>query len=63
MPGCGDGNVPWAAARVLKANPNKAQRPVRARALTEGKVLLMAVPRLADELPFYLLDPEYLTFP
>jgi 5-formyltetrahydrofolate cyclo-ligase len=31
--------APWAAARVLKANPNKAQRPVRARALTEGKVL------------------------
>jgi 5-formyltetrahydrofolate cyclo-ligase len=30
---------PWAAARVLKANPNKEQRPVRARALTEGKVL------------------------
>jgi 5-formyltetrahydrofolate cyclo-ligase len=45
---------------VLKANPDKAQRPVRARALTEGKVLYMAVPRLADELPFYLLDPEHL---
>jgi 5-formyltetrahydrofolate cyclo-ligase len=50
----------WEAARVLKANPDKAQRPVRARALTEGKVLYMAVPRLADELPFYLLDPEHL---
>jgi 5-formyltetrahydrofolate cyclo-ligase len=46
---------------VLKANPDKAQRPVRARALTEGKVLYMAVPRLADELPFYLLDPEHLS--
>jgi 5-formyltetrahydrofolate cyclo-ligase len=51
----------WAAARVLKANPDKAQRPVRARALTAGKVLYMAVPRLADELPFYLLDPEQLS--
>jgi 5-formyltetrahydrofolate cyclo-ligase len=44
-----------------KANPDKAQRPVRARALTEGKVLYMAVPRLADELPFYLLNPERLS--
>jgi 5-formyltetrahydrofolate cyclo-ligase len=50
----------WDAAHVLKANPDKAQRPVRAQALTEGKVLYMAVPRLADELPFYLLDPERL---
>jgi 5-formyltetrahydrofolate cyclo-ligase len=50
----------WEAAHVLKANPDKAQRAVRARALTEGKVLYMAVPRLADELPFYLLDPEHL---
>jgi 5-formyltetrahydrofolate cyclo-ligase len=50
----------WEAAHVLKANPDKAQRPVRARALTEGKVLYMAVPRLADELPFYLLNPEHL---
>jgi 5-formyltetrahydrofolate cyclo-ligase len=51
----------WQAARVVKANPDKAQRPVRARALTEGKVLYMAVPRLADELPFYLLDPQHLS--
>jgi 5-formyltetrahydrofolate cyclo-ligase len=53
----------WATARVLKANPDKAQRAVRARALTEGKVLYMAVPRLADELPFYLLDPDHLSMP
>jgi len=46
---------------VVKANPDKAQRPVRARALEEGKVLYMAVPRLADQLPFYLLDPKHLT--
>jgi 5-formyltetrahydrofolate cyclo-ligase len=51
----------WEAARVLKANPDKAQRAVRARALTEGEVLYMAVPRLADELPFYLLNPERLS--
>jgi 5-formyltetrahydrofolate cyclo-ligase len=51
----------WETTRVVKANPDKAQRAVRARALTEGKVLYMAVPRLADELPFYLLDPEHLS--
>jgi 5-formyltetrahydrofolate cyclo-ligase len=51
----------WEAAHVVKANPDKAQRAVRARTLTEGKVLYMAVPRLADALPFYLLDPEHLS--
>jgi 5-formyltetrahydrofolate cyclo-ligase len=50
----------WQTARVLKANPDKAQRAVRATALAQGKVLYMAVPRLADALPFYLLDPEHL---
>jgi 5-formyltetrahydrofolate cyclo-ligase len=50
----------WQTAQVVKANPDKAQRAVRAKALTEGKVLYMAVPRLADELPFYLLEPERL---
>jgi 5-formyltetrahydrofolate cyclo-ligase len=53
----------WQTAQVLKANPDKAQRAVRAKALTEGKVLYMAVPRLADELPFYLLEPERLNIP
>jgi hypothetical protein len=48
----------WEAAHVVKANPDKAQRAVRARALTEGKVLYMAVPRLADALPFYLTDAD-----
>jgi 5-formyltetrahydrofolate cyclo-ligase len=58
------GELPvWKAAHVLKANPDKAQRAVRAKALTEGKVLYMAVPRLADELPFYLLEPERLNIP
>jgi 5-formyltetrahydrofolate cyclo-ligase len=51
----------WQRAHVLKANPDKAQRAVRAKALAQGKVLYMAVPRLADELPFYLLDPEHLS--
>jgi len=53
----------WHAAQVVKAVPDKAQLPVRARALAEGKLVYMAVPRLADELPFYLLDPDALTVP
>lgn len=50
----------WQAAHVVKAVPDRAQEPVRARALREGKLLYMAVPKLAEELPFYLLDPTQL---
>ncbi|MFH8746073.1 5-formyltetrahydrofolate cyclo-ligase [Streptomyces rimosus] len=53
----------WQRARVIKAVPDKAQLPVRARALSEGKTVFMAVPRLADPSPFYLLDPSALTVP
>jgi hypothetical protein len=52
-----------AAARVVKANPDAPQLPVRARALADGKLLYMAVPRLADERPFILLDPARLDVP
>jgi 5-formyltetrahydrofolate cyclo-ligase len=48
----------WKAARVLKANPDRAQLPVRVQALREGKLLYMAVPALATEQPFYLLNPQ-----
>lgn len=51
----------WQAARVIKVVPDTAQLPVRARALEAGKLVYMAVPKLADELPFYLLDPARLT--
>jgi 5-formyltetrahydrofolate cyclo-ligase len=51
----------WRGAQVVKAVPDRAQLPVRARALEAGKVLYMAVPRLAHEKPFYLLDPANLT--
>jgi 5-formyltetrahydrofolate cyclo-ligase len=51
----------WRTARVFKSNPDKAQLPVRVRALQEGKLLYMAVPRLATPKPFYLLDPAALT--
>lgn len=53
----------WRAARVVKAVPDKAQLPVRARALADSKLVYMAVPKLADELPFYLLDPATLAVP
>ena len=50
----------WRSATVVKANPDKAQVPVRALALAQGKRLYMAVPKLADERPFVLLDPDVL---
>ena len=53
----------WKAAHVVKAVPDKAQLPVRARALSEGKLVYMAVPKLAELQPFYLLDPARLTRP
>jgi 5-formyltetrahydrofolate cyclo-ligase len=53
----------WKAAKIIKCNPDQAQLPVRVRALQEGKLLYMAVPRLATPKPFYLLDPETLDVP
>ena len=53
----------WQAARTLKANPDSAQLPVRQRALEDGKTVYMAVPRLADEQPFFALDPDHLAGP
>ena len=48
----------WTGADTVKANPDSPQWPVRQRALEDGKVVYMAVPRLADEHPFFLLDPD-----
>ncbi|WP_235497574.1 MULTISPECIES: 5-formyltetrahydrofolate cyclo-ligase [unclassified Frankia] len=53
----------WTSARIIKAVPDRAQQPVRARALREGKTVYMAVPRLAERLPFYHLDPAALPVP
>jgi 5-formyltetrahydrofolate cyclo-ligase len=52
--------APWAAAQTVKANPDSPQWPVRQRALEDGKLVYMAVPRLADPDPFFLLDPDHL---
>jgi 5-formyltetrahydrofolate cyclo-ligase len=51
----------WQAAHVIKAVPDRAQQPVRERALRDGKLLYVAVPRLAADLPFFVLDPADLT--
>jgi 5-formyltetrahydrofolate cyclo-ligase len=53
----------WQAARVVKSNPDKAQLPVRVLALRQGRLLFMAVPKLATREPFYRLDPAKLTVP
>jgi 5-formyltetrahydrofolate cyclo-ligase len=53
----------WRGARVVKANPDWAQMPVRARALAAGKIVYMAVPKLAGDYPFVMLDPARLPDP
>ena len=50
----------WQEARVIKANPDSPQIPVRYRALRDGKLLYMPVPELAKSFPFVLLDPARL---
>ena len=50
----------WDEAQVLKCNPDLPQRPVRWRALKEGKTVYMAVPRLTLLQCFVELDPERL---
>jgi 5-formyltetrahydrofolate cyclo-ligase len=52
------GELPdWQAARVVKTVPDTAQKPVRELALGQGKLLYMAVPKLAEPLPFRRFDP------
>lgn len=47
----------WRASDALKSNPDSPQWPVRQRALEDGKLVYLAVPKLADEHPFLRLDP------
>lgn len=51
----------WKAAKFLKVNPDSPQRAIRQRALVEGKIIYMAVPRLRSEKPFIELDPQKLS--
>ena len=48
----------WKTAKVLKVNPDSPQRPIRQKAMQEGKIIYMAVPRLRSEEPFLELDPK-----
>ncbi|HBY96853.1 MAG: hypothetical protein M5U01_13210 [Ardenticatenaceae bacterium] len=50
----------WQCAHTIKSNPDLPQRPVRHAALTAGKTVYVAVPRLANEQPFLELDPARL---
>lgn len=56
-------HVGWTSAQTIKANPDSPQTHARRIALAQGKVLVMAVPRLRDQHPFRLLDPRRLTAP
>jgi 5-formyltetrahydrofolate cyclo-ligase len=51
----------WQKAKVLKVNPDSPQRAIRHKALAEGKILYMAVPRLRAEKPFIELNPKKLS--
>src|SRR5918912_4110316 len=51
----------WQNAETIKANPDSPQTHARRLALEQGKVLVMAVPRLRDQHPFRLLDPRHLS--
>ena len=53
----------WQNAKVVKSNPDKAQRPLRQLALEQGKIVYMAVPRLRKEQCFVELDPAQLSIP
>ena len=50
----------WRRAAVVKSNPDSPQWPVRQRALADGLMLYLAVPRLAKHQPFLRLDPASL---
>jgi 5-formyltetrahydrofolate cyclo-ligase len=50
----------WRAARVVKLNPDSPQLALRARAIDEGKLVYIAVPKLTAEAPFLALTRERL---
>jgi 5-formyltetrahydrofolate cyclo-ligase len=50
----------WRNAKAIKSNPDSPQRQIRYQALKEGKIVYMAVPRLASQKPFVELDPKKL---
>lgn len=46
----------WRKAKIIVANPDSPQRSVRELALREGKVLIMASPRLKEG--YWKIEPE-----
>ncbi|HEX9272830.1 MAG TPA: 5-formyltetrahydrofolate cyclo-ligase [Candidatus Binatia bacterium] len=50
----------WRNAKTVKVNPDSPQRAIRQKALEEGKIIYMAVPRLHSDKPFIELDPKRL---
>jgi 5-formyltetrahydrofolate cyclo-ligase len=50
----------WRQARVVKMNPDSPMLGLRARAIDEGKLVYMAVPKLTDVLPFIALEKSRL---
>lgn len=48
----------YEAAERIKVNPDSPQTPVRERALADGKILYMAVPRLRERRCFLELNPD-----
>ncbi len=51
----------WQKSKVIKINPDSPQRAIRQRALAEGKIIYMPVPRLRADEPFIELDPKKLS--
>lgn len=50
----------WRPIEAIKCNADAPQRAVRYAALCAGKLLYVAVPKLADERPFIAIDPDAL---
>ena len=48
----------WQKTKNMKVNPDLPQRPVRYLALTSGKTIYMAVPRLREKKCFVKLEPS-----
>ncbi|HEY1236336.1 MAG TPA: 5-formyltetrahydrofolate cyclo-ligase [Candidatus Binatia bacterium] len=50
----------WRTVKVIKINPDSPQRAIRQKALSDGKTVYMAVPRLRSQKPFIELNPKKL---
>ena len=48
----------WKEAKYIKINPDSPQKYFRLKALEEGKIVYMAVPKLSKEKCFIELDPS-----